>query len=307
MIETIWSWLSPLHEDFESLWVIALFASVLLIFERLYPADTSSSSKKTGSDVIYTLFENLGISGLVLTLTLSGLLSQATETFEAVHLPRLHLDALLEGWGAPAVISFLVQVFVFDGFDTLRHRVEHRLNWLWAFHSVHHSQTHMTFMTFDRNHVVSLLLNSTYYAALSWFLGLSPGRFFILYLIMHFMEYLSHANVRLSFGRYWDRILVCPLYHRTHHAIATQPRSRFQYGCNFANLFPFWDILFGSACFEYSETRTGIAGQSADEAGRSWLSHQISGFRLFKAAVSQSRYLRLMSGNPDRQSSLERL
>lgn len=49
-----------------------------------------------------------------------------------------------------------------------------------------------------------------------------------------------------------------PRYHRLHHGIGHEGAAR---GCNFATLFPVWDMLFGTAHFERAYPPTGIRDQ----------------------------------------------
>ena len=57
------------------------------------------------------------------------------------------------------------------------------------------------------------------------------------------IESLSHVNARVSFGWLGERLLVSPRFHRAHHAIGVGHEGQYQ-GCNFAVLFPLWDVLF---------------------------------------------------------------
>ncbi len=253
----------------DSLWIVSIFVLILAVLEAWRPAETSLQVNESGSDVPYFLIENFGVSGIALGLVLSPLA-------QALPPSPMNLPDLLQG--LPLLVSAVIQLFIFDGIDTIRHRIEHHVGWLWDYHQVHHSQTFMNFMTFDRNHIVSLLYNGVVYATTGHFLGLEPFELFSLLVIVNFMEYLTHANVRLSYGAFLDRILVCPLYHRTHHAVREE-FSRKPYGNNFANIFPFWDIIFGTAAFDYSTTHTGIYGESAAQGGGGYLTHQLSGFQ----------------------------
>jgi sterol desaturase/sphingolipid hydroxylase (fatty acid hydroxylase superfamily) len=75
---------------------------------------------------------------------------------------------------------------------------------------------------------------------------------------------LQHANVRLHFGAIGERLLVSPRYHRLHHAIGIgheAGRESKVKGCNFAVLFPIWDIVFGTAQFGKTFEETGVRDQ----------------------------------------------
>ena len=88
------------------------------------------------------------------------------------------------------------------------------------------------------------------------------------------VESLSHANIRLHFGWLGDRLLVSPAYHRMHHSIGVGHEGRY-FGCNFASLFPAWDLIFGTANFSYTYPETGIRDQlEGRDYGRGFWSQQ---------------------------------
>src|SRR5205814_348924 len=62
-------------------------------------------------------------------------------------------------------------------------------------------------------------------------------------LIFAFMNLLVHANLNWTFGplRY---VVASPVFHRWHHTTEREAQDK-----NFAGIFPFWDILFGTWYF----------------------------------------------------------
>ncbi|HET9146759.1 MAG TPA: sterol desaturase family protein, partial [Acetobacteraceae bacterium] len=84
-------------------------------------------------------------------------------------------------------------------------------------------------------------------------IGIPPLQFPLLVLILRFVESFSHANIRLSFGRIGERLLVSPRFHRAHHGVlAAGQRS-----CNYGAVFPYWDMLLRTADFERNFPATG--------------------------------------------------
>jgi sterol desaturase/sphingolipid hydroxylase (fatty acid hydroxylase superfamily) len=60
------------------------------------------------------------------------------------------------------------------------------------------------------------------------------------------------------------------------------------YGCNFATLFPVWDILFGTANFTRQSVATGIADQvHGQDYGNTMLRQQWLGCKRFVASFWQ--------------------
>ncbi|MEO6041048.1 MAG: sterol desaturase family protein, partial [Croceibacterium sp.] len=60
------------------------------------------------------------------------------------------------------------------------------------------------------------------------------------YIGLSLWNYVSHAGIRLDFGR-GSWLLNSPAYHRRHHS--SDPEH---YGSNFAALFPIFDVIAGS-------------------------------------------------------------
>ena len=78
-------------------------------------------------------------------------------------------------------------------------------------------------------------------------------------LVLRFLESLSHANARVSFGRLGERLLISPRFHRAHHGVlAAGQRS-----CNYGAVLPWWDMLFGTADF----TRDYVRDRRSDRRG----------------------------------------
>lgn len=276
--------LLPFENDLRGLWIVGVFALILLLLEYFLPVDDFIGTKYTGSDSLYFFIENLGLSGLALYILISPLIDGVETTLRSRGVQFFNLEEALNAWNIPIVLGAIIHLFIFDGFDAIRHRTEHYFSGLWAFHSVHHSQTRMNFLTFDRNHVVSLIYNRFWYAAVAHFFGVKLGVIFIVFVVFNFIEYFTHANVNLSYGKFFDKVLVSPLYHRLHHA-NKKKYEKPPYGCNFANIFPFWDIVMGTADFNYDNVRTGIYGEGVKEVGCNYLTHQISGFRKFYSVI----------------------
>ena len=65
-------------------------------------------------------------------------------------------------------------------------------------------------------------------------------------------------------------------------------------GCNFATLFPIWDLLFGSATFLRQMPATGVRDQlQGRDYGQGFIQQQLLGllrlFAAFKKTVGRSR------------------
>ena len=104
------------------------------------------------------------------------------------------------------VLALVVYVVVLDFGEYWRHRAQHGFRWWWALHEIHHAQRQMTFWTDDRNHILDDVLAALWFGAIALLIGVPPGQFPIIVLLLRLGESLSHANVRLSFGRLGERL-----------------------------------------------------------------------------------------------------
>jgi sterol desaturase/sphingolipid hydroxylase (fatty acid hydroxylase superfamily) len=102
---------------------------------------------------------------------------------------------------------------------------------------------------------------------------------------MRFVESLSHANIRLSFGWLGDRLIVSPCFHRLHHGL----RAAGRVSCNYGAVFPIWDIIFGTADFTVTYPATGDRNAPEAMASGGYFAQQWSGFQHFANALGRSR------------------
>jgi sterol desaturase/sphingolipid hydroxylase (fatty acid hydroxylase superfamily) len=177
---------------------------------------------------------------------------------------------------------------LFDLGEYWRHRLQHRLPWWWALHSLHHDQRQMTLWSDDRNHILDDVLASTWGGALAMLIGVAPAEFPLVLVAFRLIESLSHTNVRLGFGRFGSALLVGPHYHRLHHAIehARSPFDRAM-GCNFAVIFPIWDVIFGTWRHNDAFLQTGVAALDGPIIRAGYFRHQIDGFRRLGAVIAR--------------------
>jgi sterol desaturase/sphingolipid hydroxylase (fatty acid hydroxylase superfamily) len=228
-------------------------------------------------DVVYTLLHRLGLFRLAMFFSVDPLLDALFGEAAVRGIQGVQLDALFAPlW--PGVLdtawaSFLIYLLAFDLLDYWIHRGQHRFDRWWALHAVHHSQRQMTLWSDNRNHLLDDLIRDVLLAFTARAIGVAPGQFVAVVAVTQLLESLSHANVRLGFGWVGERLLVSPRFHRQHHAIGVGHESQGPGtlgGCNFAVLFPVWDLLFGTARFDGRGEPTGIRDQLPEQGGRDY-------------------------------------
>lgn len=250
--------------------MITLFRAL----ERWRPVEPVSDPAAVRVDVIYTLIHRLGLVRVVLFFAIEPLWDALSGQMRLAGVPTLQLEALWPGVSDIPWVSFLLYLLLFDFVNYWLHRAQHQFHWWWQLHALHHSQRQMTLWSDTRNHLLDDVLIDAAFVLLARLVGVGPGQFVALVAISQLVESFSHANVRLWFGAWLERVLVSPRFHRRHHAIrigheAEGGRGTLG-GCNFAVLFPIWDQLFGTADWQLRYEPTGIRDQLAEEGGRDY-------------------------------------
>jgi sterol desaturase/sphingolipid hydroxylase (fatty acid hydroxylase superfamily) len=259
---------------------IAILLAVIGPLQRLWPVEPVTDPRSIRTDVLYTLIHRLGLFRVALFLTVEPLFDEMFGALRVAGLSTWHIDQLWAGVSDQPWLSFLMYLVVFDFVDYWIHRAQHGLNWWWSLHSLHHAQRQMTMWSDNRNHLLDDLLRDVLLVVLGQLIGVGPGQFVAIVAVTQLSESLQHANLRLWFGRFGERLWVSPRFHRLHHSIGLghergahgellqAGRSPALGGHNFGVLLPWWDVLFGTANFEKRYDPTGVRDQV--ESGRDY-------------------------------------
>lgn len=260
--------------------------------EALWPAERWTQRRAVRVDVLYTLLNRLGMVPLTVFTLLAPLFMELESWLRFNDIIPRQLEDWLPGLDNHPLASFLIYLVILDFAEYWRHRLSHTCGWWWALHGIHYSQRQMSFWTDSRNHLADDLIAGLWFACLSLLIGVPPGHFIGLLIALRLVENLSHTNTRLAFGPIGDYLIVGPRYHRWHHALELPADRHCRYGCNFAILFPVWDILFGTLYLKESLPPTGIHEGSPEEiAARDsfWAQQKLGLILLWKALTSRNR------------------
>lgn len=261
---------------------IAVVYLVCRPLEAWRPVERWPDGRVVKTDMLYTMLTRLGLLPML-----------AFVLFATVQV-RIEGWIADTGWVPPTLETFFpalrdhpllalgVYIVVLDFAEYWRHRFQHSFGWWWALHSVHHAQRQMTFWTDDRNHILDEVIAAIWFGVIAVAIGVPPGQFPVILLVLRLAESLSHANVRLDFGRVGERLIVSPRFHRLHHGIL----SIGQQGKNYAVLLPVWDWIFGTADFDRSRyPHTGDPSAPESLASGGWLRQQVEGLRRMGRAL----------------------
>lgn len=144
----------------------------------------------------------------------------------------------LSGW--PIVWAVLGYTLVQDLGEYAFHRAQHAVPLLWRMHSLHHSDPNMNATTTVRHFWGDQLIKAiTIWPAAVLVLKPTPA-IVAAYAVISLVHFFFHSNLRVGFGR-WSWLLNSPAYHRRHHS--SEPAH---HNCNFASIFPLFDLICGS-------------------------------------------------------------
>jgi sterol desaturase/sphingolipid hydroxylase (fatty acid hydroxylase superfamily) len=261
---------------------IAVVYAVCRPLEAWRPVERWESGAPVRTDVVYTLLTRLGPLPMLAFVLFASLQARWEGWVAESGFVPPTLETLLPALREHPFWALLLYIVVLDFGEYWRHRFQHRFGWWWALHSVHHAQRQVTFWTDDRNHVVDEVLGALWFGGLALLIGVPPGQFPLVVLVLRLAESLSHANVRLSFGPVGERLLVSPRFHRLHHG----ELSTAEHGKNYATLLPVWDWLFGTVDFRRKVfPRTGDPEAPPVLVTGGWWRQQVAGLRRMVAAL----------------------
>jgi sterol desaturase/sphingolipid hydroxylase (fatty acid hydroxylase superfamily) len=239
--------------------------------QRWRPAEPVTDRAAVRIDIGYTLIHRLGLFRVALFFLTQPLFDALFGTLSVAGIGTFHLDQVWPGVTDIAWVSLILYLLIFDFADYWIHRGQHGLQAWWNLHALHHSQRQMTMWSDNRNHLLDDVIHDSLMVLLAMAIGVAPGQFVAIVAIAQLSQSLQHANVRLSFGRWGERLWVSPRFHRLHHSIGIGHETAGAGtlgGHNFGVLLPWWDMLFGTANFENRYDPTGIRDQV--EQGRDY-------------------------------------
>jgi sterol desaturase/sphingolipid hydroxylase (fatty acid hydroxylase superfamily) len=217
------------------------------------------------NDVVYAMFYQGGFYNVLVFAAVLNLLSPRLEMFEL---------GLVEA--LPPPVDYVLYWVVVDFLAYWIHRIQHTIPFLWSFHSVHHSQESMTFLTTYRNHPFEMLMTGVVMIIPVLMLGIPSETWILLYTVQMAFEAAQHSEVDWTYGRLYP-VFVSPRFHSFHHAVDARYHHR-----NFGKILSIWDHVFGTAVSGRRPGRFGVTGLEMKETLTSQL---LVPFRLAWRAV----------------------
>jgi sterol desaturase/sphingolipid hydroxylase (fatty acid hydroxylase superfamily) len=151
-------------------------------------------------------------------------------------------------WWLQAVeVILLSDLFIYWG-----HRLQHRVEFLWRFHSIHHSAEHLDWLAAHREHPLDSIYTMGLINLPAFVMGFPLETLAGLVAFRGMWAIYIHSNVRLPIGPL--RVLIgAPELHHWHHA-------REREAGNYANISPLMDWIFGTyRCPDHEPEALGVS------------------------------------------------
>jgi sterol desaturase/sphingolipid hydroxylase (fatty acid hydroxylase superfamily) len=206
---------------------------LIVVVERIWPAQPRPLiARGHRHDLLIAVIHATLVLPLVTALTLS-FVEAVRRLAPGIVLPQMDT--------VPRWIALAAIIVAMDGCNWGVHLANHRVQMLWRFHELHHSQEDMNVLTVFRTH--PLIHVSYLFSLLPGVVLLANGALSITVLALYGgIVAFAHSNTRLGFGPL-GRIVVSPNFHRIHHKL-DGPQD-----VNLGFALTIWDQLFGTAVF----------------------------------------------------------
>jgi len=192
-----------------------------------------SKVKHAGVNVFFTL------TTVVINFVLAFILLKSSDWAVANHFGILQWLPEMPLW-----LFAIVGLMLLDLIGAwLVHWAEHKVKWMWRFHLVHHTDTHVDTTSANRHHPGESVFRFVFTTAGVVLAGAPMWLVFMYQSISVLLSQFNHANIvipkRLDNAMSW--VFVSPDMHKVHHHYV-QPYTDSNYG----NIFSIWDRLFGT-------------------------------------------------------------
>jgi sterol desaturase/sphingolipid hydroxylase (fatty acid hydroxylase superfamily) len=148
------------------------------------------------------------------------------------------------------------------------HRLQHRVDFLWRFHSIHHTSEHLDWLAAHREHPLDTVYTVGLVNLPAFVLGFPVETLAGLIAFRGVWAIYIHSNVRLPLP--WLRVVLgAPELHHWHH-------DRDRDAGNYANVSPLMDVVFGTyTCPDHEPEAFGVH----ERVSKSYLGQMLHPFR----------------------------
>jgi sterol desaturase/sphingolipid hydroxylase (fatty acid hydroxylase superfamily) len=240
----------PAMPDAVSPWLVA--GALAAAFLLLLLVETLRPLRRRREPRLRRLGRNLAVAGI------------AAATMELLQIPILlpvsrwaaaHDFGLLRQLPLPGTLRIVAAIVLLDYTLWFWHLANHRVPFLWRFHSVHHVDRDMDVSTGIRFHFGELGLSVFFRAAQVALIGADHPAVVLWQSLLFVSVLFHHSNTRLPAGleRVLVRVVVTPRMHGIHHS-----NYRNETDSNWSSLLSAWDYLHRTALLHVPQDEVTI-------------------------------------------------
>lgn len=145
-------------------------------------------------------------------------------------------------------LTYVVAFLTLDFAGYCVHRLQHRVNFFWNGHLIHHSSEEFNLACALRQSISNLVQIFAIFLLPAALLGV-PAQVIAVVAPLHLFAQFWYHTIHINKMGWLEKIIVTPSHHRVHHAINPEYIDK-----NFSQIFIFWDKLFGT----FQEELAGI-------------------------------------------------
>lgn len=236
--------------------IAALAFAAAVAFELLRPLRRSVESKtrRMGRNFVFAGLSGLTVAAVELPLVLP--LAAWVERSGFGLLPPLGLP----GWARVALAWLLLDYTLYWW-----HVLNHKVDFLWRFHRVHHADLDLDASTALRFHFGEIALSVPFRAAQVVLIGVSADALALWQTALLVSIFFHHSNVALPIRleRALCLFVVTPRLHGIHHSIVLDERD-----ANWSSGLTLWDRLHGTLRLDVPQAEITIGVPELQEAAR---------------------------------------
>ncbi len=216
-------------EAYGKILLIAMPAFLLLVlFEKWYGWRKGTDTVRN-ADMISSLSSGItNVTKDVLGLSITILSYTWLEERVAVY----HIRAT---W-----LTYVVAFIAIDFAGYWVHRLQHKVNFFWNGHVIHHSSEEFNLACALRQSISSIIKIFAFLLLPAALVGVPPDVIAIVAPIQLFAQFWYHTRQINKMG-FLEKIIVTPSHHRVHHAVNKEYIDK-----NLSQIFIVWDKLFGT-------------------------------------------------------------
>lgn len=223
------------------LWLAIMFIPL----ERAFPAREGQRFFRAGfiTDLAFFFGQHLAFGAIAVHLLTLG--TSPLDLTEAA-------GGILGSYKAlPFWVQIVIAIMLGDLAAYWGHRLQHRVEFLWRFHSIHHSNTEIDWLAAHREHPLDGLYTQFWVNLPAILLGFDLQSALGLVAFRSLWAIFIHSNVKLPLGPL-HYMVGSPALHHWHHALDRDTG-------NYANLAPWLDLLFGTYhCPDHEPEALGV-------------------------------------------------